>query len=147
MRSSLPIFLLAMVALLSMASSFALEGEWVLSNHPDLQLDPSISVEFEFKKEIRAKQVARQMILKACYELSYSYELSGNDIVITYNNVINIPRKCQKGEISTLRSKIDTIFYFTIDGSTLKLYNPTGFAPFVLQRKVKQSPKALNGRW
>jgi hypothetical protein len=128
--------LVAILALLPMATSYALEGRWTLTNHKDLKLDPSVEVEFEFKKGIDGKTtITHELILKACYELSYSYEIRENDIIFTYQRIISIPRKCVEGEITALRAKLDTVFYFTIDGPVLKLYNPTGFAPFAFTRR------------
>ena len=61
--------------------------------------------------------------------------------------VKDITRKCLSGEITILRSKIDSVFYFTINGTTLKLFDPTGFAPFVFERVVSSMGTAINGYW
>ena len=90
-------FLFLLLAALPAVSGFALEGAWTLTNHPDLKLDPSLDIEIEFKKEIRGKKIVREMVLNACYKLSYSYELQGNDISLTYLSIVNIPRKCLDG--------------------------------------------------
>jgi hypothetical protein len=50
-------------------------------------------------------------------------------------------------EISTIRSKIDTVFYFTINGTTLSLFDPTGFAPFVFANADVSAGPAINGGW
>lgn len=89
----------------------------------------------------------RELIVHACYELSYSYSVDENDIRFIYNNIISIPRKCLSGEMTAIRSKIDTVFYFSINGDTLKLYNPTGFAAFSFKREVQPALTAINGLW
>jgi hypothetical protein len=146
-RASLTLALTILLSLLPLAAPYALEGTWVLTNQADLKLSPSLSIEFEFSKEIQNITIIGELIIHSCYDLSYSYSVKGNDISISYNKILDIPRKCGDGEITTIRSKIDTIFYFTIKGDSLSLHNPTGFAPFVFQRKVKNPPKAINGRW
>lgn len=140
--------LLIVLAILPLTSSYALEGRWALTNHKDLDLDPSVEVEFEFKKDILNKSIiAHELVVKSCYQLSYDYEIHENDIVFNYKRIIDIPRKCVEGEITTIRAKLDTVFYFTINGTTLKLFNPTGFAPFVFKRIEEVPPKAINGLW
>lgn len=49
--------------------------------------------------------------------------------------------------MTTIRSKIDTIFYFTINGSSLKLFDPSGWAPFVFNRTTNPVGTAINGLW
>jgi hypothetical protein len=50
-------------------------------------------------------------------------------------------------EITLIRAQIDTIFYFTINGSSLKLFNPSGLAPFSLKRVAPPVRSVINGLW
>lgn len=127
----------------------ALEGKWKLTNQADIKLDPSAEIYFQFDTVINQanKTIERQLTVSACYELSYSYAVREKDINLAYKNIISIPRKCLPGEITTIRSKIDSVFYFTINGTSLKLFDPTGFAPFVLARVVPPIGRAINGLW
>jgi hypothetical protein len=89
----------------------------------------------------------KTLIVHACYDLAYNYSVSENNIYISFLNVIDIPRKCVSGEITTIRSRLDTVFYFVINGTMLSLYDPTGFAPFVSERNDANVGPAINGGW
>lgn len=66
---------------------------------------------------------------------------------MSFQGILGIPRKCVGSEISTIRSKIDTVFYFVINGTTLSLFDPTGFAPFVFTNNDAAVGPTINGGW
>lgn len=93
-RTFLPYVVLAYL-LIALSNSYALEGNWKLINNNDIKLSPSIDVQFEFAQSIGPNlTIQRNLIVHACYQLNYTYEVTENNIFLSFQNILSIPRKC-----------------------------------------------------
>ena len=62
----------------------------------------------------------------ACRLMSYKYIVVDNEIYLNFEETINQRYECQSNEISTVRNKVEKVFFFYIVGPELALYGANG---------------------
>lgn len=144
MRQSLKLFIY--LSLIIFTFSYSLEGAWDLTSSSQF---PSLSdLTFQFTKTVDGNgNITSKLFVYNCFISQFLYKVQDSSLSFDFQVSSFLQANCSLNQINTLRSLMQTIFYFDINYDNLSLQGLNRQSVFQLVRQKINYTSSMVGAW